>query len=39
MIKEPWKTILQVIITILTSLTTAVTANATGITQTLLAMI
>ena len=38
-IKEPWRTIIQFIITILTALTTTVSANASGLTERLMAMI
>jgi len=33
--KEPWRTIIQLLVTILTSLTTTVSANASGLTNTL----
>jgi len=39
MIKEPWKTVVQIVITILTALTTTVSANASGLTSHLVAMI
>ena len=39
MIKEPWKTVIQIVITILTALTTTVSANACGLTDKLTAMI
>ena len=39
MLKEPWKTIVQIVITILTALTTTVSANATGLTHALVAML
>jgi len=35
MIKEPWKTVIQIVITILTALTTTVSANASGLTDQL----
>ena len=38
-IKEPWRTIIQLVVTILTALTTTVSANACGLTHTLTAMI
>ena len=37
-IKEPWRTIIQLVITILTALTTTVSANASGLTDKLVAM-
>jgi hypothetical protein len=39
MLKEPWKTIVQVVITILTALTTTVSANASGLTSQLVSML
>jgi hypothetical protein len=39
MIKEPWKTVIQIVITILTALTTTVSANACGLTAQLAVMI
>jgi len=39
MIKEPWKTVIQIVITILTALTTTVSAKAIGLTDALVAMI
>jgi len=39
MLKEPWKSIIKLVIIILTSLTTTVSANASGLTETLTAMI
>ena len=39
MIKEPWKTLIQIGIAVLTALTTTVSANASGFTDQLVAMI
>ena len=37
--KKTWRTIIQLVVTILTSLTTTVSANACGLTHTLTAII
>ncbi len=39
MIKEPWRTVLQVIATIITSLLTCVSATASGLTHYITAML